>query len=141
VIGVTSAIESSSGANAGIGFAIPVNLVQRIVPELIKNGSYNHVWLGISGVTLSSAMANEMGLPDNQRGILVGTITPGSPADKAGLKGSEKQATINGTTCRGDIVAIDGQRSNALAISSPSAKMAPLVRRSSRYPEQWQAKR
>ncbi len=112
VIGVTSAIESTSGNNAGIGFAIPVDIVQRIVPELIKNGSYQHPWLGISGVTLSSAMAKAMDLPENQRGILVGTVTPGSPAEKAGLQGSKKQAQIDGMEANvgGDvIVAVDGQ--------------------------------
>ena len=112
VIGVTSAIESASGSNAGIGFAIPVNLVQRIVPELIKNGTYQHVYLGISGVTLSSGMAKAMSLPTDQRGILIGTVTPGSPAEKAGLLGSQKQVQIDGVDAQvgGDIiVAIDGQ--------------------------------
>lgn len=112
VIGVTSAIESTSGNNAGIGFAIPVDIVQRIVPELIKNGSYQHPWLGISGVTLSSAMAKAMNLPENQRGILVGTVTPGSPAEKAGLQESKKQVQIDGVEAvvGGDvIVAVDGQ--------------------------------
>lgn len=112
VIGVTSAIESTSGNNAGIGFAIPVDIVQRIVPELIKSGAYQHPWLGISGVTLSSAMAKAMDLPENQRGIMIGTVTPGSPAEKAGLMGSEKQVQIDGmdATVGGDvIVAVDGQ--------------------------------
>ena len=112
VIGVTSAIESSSGANAGIGFAIPVNIVQKIIPELMKNGSYQHPWLGISGVTLSSAMAKEMGLSADQRGILVETVTAGSPAEKAGLKASEQQVQIDGTDFNvgGDVItAVDGQ--------------------------------
>jgi serine protease Do len=112
VIGVTSAIESASGANAGIGFAIPVNIVQKIIPELMKNGSYQHPYLGISGVTLSSAMAQEMGLSTDQRGILVETVTAGSPAEKAGLKASEKQVQIDGTDFNvgGDVItAVDGQ--------------------------------
>jgi serine protease Do len=112
VIGVTSAIESQSGANAGIGFAIPVNIVQKIVPELMKNGAYQHPYLGISGVTLSSAMAKEMGLSADQRGILVETVTAGSPAEKAGLKASEKQVQIDGTDFNvgGDVItAVDGQ--------------------------------
>jgi serine protease Do len=112
VIGVTSAIESASGANAGIGFAIPVNIVQKIIPELMKNGSYQHPYLGISGVTLSSAMAKEMGLTADQRGILVETVTAGSPAEKAGLKASEKQVQIDGTDFNvgGDVItAVDGQ--------------------------------
>ena len=112
VIGVTSAIESTSGNNAGIGFAIPVDIVQRIVPKLIKNGTYQHPWLGISGTTLTSAMAKAMDLSESQRGILIGTVTPGSPAEKAGLMGSQKQVTIDGidATIGGDvIVAVDGQ--------------------------------
>jgi S1-C subfamily serine protease len=112
VIGVTTAIESSSGANAGIGFAVPVKIVQKIVPELIQNGSYQHSWLGISGTTLSSSMAKEMGLSADQRGILVGTVAPGSPAEKAGLQASNQQAQIDGTDFNvgGDIiVAVDGQ--------------------------------
>ena len=112
VIGVTSAIESTSGANAGIGFAIPVNIVQKIIPELMKNGSYQHPYLGISGVTLSSAMAQEMGLKTDQRGILVETVTAGSPAEKAGLKASEQQVQIDGTDFNvgGDVItAVDGQ--------------------------------
>jgi serine protease Do len=112
VIGVTSAIESASGANAGIGFAIPVNIVQKIIPELMKNGSYQHPYLGISGVTLSSAMAQEMGLSTDQRGILVETVTAGSPAEKAGLKASEQQVQIDGTDFNvgGDVItAVDGQ--------------------------------
>lgn len=112
VTGVTSAIESSSGANAGIGFAIPVNIVQKIIPELMKNGSYQHPYLGISGVTLSSEMAKEMGLSSDQRGILVETVTAGSPAEKAGLKASEQQAQIDGTDFNvgGDVItAVDGQ--------------------------------
>ena len=112
VIGVTFAIESSSGDNAGIGFAIPINIVQRIVPELIKSGSYQHPWLGISGTTLTSALAKEMNLKADQRGILIGKVTPGSPAEKAGLKGSQKQVQIDGidTLVGGDvIVGVDGQ--------------------------------
>jgi serine protease Do len=112
VIGVTSAIESASGANAGIGFAIPVNIVQKIIPELMKNGSYQHPYLGISGVTLSSTMAKEMGLTADQRGILVETVTAGSPAEKAGLKASEKQVQIDGQDFNvgGDVItAVDGQ--------------------------------
>jgi serine protease Do len=112
VIGVTSAIESQSGANAGIGFAIPINLVQKVIPELIKNGTYQHTWLGISGVTLSSEMANQMGLGADQRGILVETVTAGSPAEKAGLQASNQQVQLNGTdfAVGGDIItAVDGQ--------------------------------
>ncbi|MCE1252542.1 MAG: trypsin-like peptidase domain-containing protein [Anaerolineae bacterium] len=112
VMGVTAAIESSGGSNAGIGFVIPANIVQRVVPELIKNGKFEHAWLGISGSTLSPAVAKEMKLADGQRGILVASVTSGSPADKAGIQGSSRQVKIddNDTLIGGDVIsAVDGQ--------------------------------
>ncbi|MEN6483021.1 MAG: PDZ domain-containing protein [Anaerolineaceae bacterium] len=115
VIGVTSAIESTSGSNAGIGFAIPTSIVTNVVPELIKNGSYAHPWVGISGTTLNIDIINAMNLPENQRGILVVDVVANGPADKAGLLGSGTNVTISGQQARvgGDIItAIDGQTLN-----------------------------
>lgn len=112
VIGVTYAIESTSGANAGIGFAIPASIVERVVPALIENGRYEHPYLGISGGTLLPAMAEAMDLDANQRGVLVAEVVAGGPADKAGLKGSDRQVTIDGrqVSVGGDvIIAIDGR--------------------------------
>ncbi len=96
VIGVTSAIESPVQANAGIGFAIPSALVQRVVPALIKNGSYEHPYLGISGTALTPDLAKAMNLKSDQRGALIEDITSGGPADKAGLHGSDRTVTIDG---------------------------------------------
>lgn len=106
VIGVTAAIESTSGANAGIGFAIPSAIVQKIVPVLIKDGQYQHPYLGITGTTLTSDLAKAMNLNPDQRGVLVVDVTPGSPADKAGLRGSDRQVEIDGQPIRvgGDII-------------------------------------
>jgi S1-C subfamily serine protease len=112
VIGVTSAIMSSSGANAGIGFAIPSAIVQKVVPALIETGHYEHPWLGISGLSLNPDIARAMGLKPEQRGALVVDVIPGSPADKAGLHGSDRQVTIDGDRIRvgGNVItAIDGQ--------------------------------
>jgi serine protease Do len=115
VIGVTAAIESSGGSNAGIGFAIPSAIVQKVVPVLIKTGHYEHPWLGVSGLSLNPDIAKAMDLNPDQRGALIIDITPGSPADKAGLHGSDQQTTIDGEQVRigGDIItAIDGQTVN-----------------------------
>jgi len=115
VIGVTAAIESTSGANAGIGFVIPSNIVRRVVPSLIENGSFAHPYLGISGSDLIPDLATAMDLDSNQRGALVIEVNPNTPADKAGLRGSDRQVTIDGQEARvgGDvIVAIDGQTVN-----------------------------
>lgn len=110
LIGVTSAIESPSSANAGIGFAIPATIVQNVVPALIKNGTYEHPYLGISGTTLTPDLAKAMNLDSNQRGALVEEIVPGGPADKANLQGSSRQVTIYGQNIPvgGDVItAID----------------------------------
>ncbi len=88
VIGVNFQIESGTGANSGVGFAIPVNIVQRVVPSLIKNGSYQHAYLGIRGQTYSPEWAQALGLPDNVRGAYVMDVVSNGPAGKAGLRGA-----------------------------------------------------
>lgn len=112
LVGVPSAIESPVQGSTGVGFAIPAAIVKQVVPELIRNGKFVHPWMGISGGTLSPEVAQAMGLPETQRGALVVDVTQNSPADKAGLRGSTQDATINGQDVKvgGDvIVAIDGQ--------------------------------
>jgi S1-C subfamily serine protease len=112
VIGVTAAIESPIRANAGIGFAIPSNIVEQVVPALIETGRYEHAWLGISGVPMDPSLAEAMNLDAGQRGVLVVQVTPDSPAEDAGLRGSDQEATVDGqqVPVGGDIiVGIDGQ--------------------------------
>ncbi|MEJ5198357.1 MAG: PDZ domain-containing protein, partial [Anaerolineae bacterium] len=107
-----SAIESPVPASSGVGFAVPSAIVKRVVPDLIQNGKTEHPWIGISGGTLSPEMAEAMGLPKTQRGVLVADVVQGSPADKAGLIGSTRQATVNGESVRigGDVItAVDDQ--------------------------------
>jgi serine protease Do len=96
VIGVTAAIESNSNSNAGIGFVIPSNIVTKVVPSLISTGTYAHPWLGVTGITLTPAMASAMNLPSNQRGALIIDIASGGPASAAGLQPSNNTAVING---------------------------------------------
>ncbi|MFQ5611596.1 MAG: trypsin-like peptidase domain-containing protein [Anaerolineae bacterium] len=112
VIGVTSAIISPVRASAGIGFAIPSAIVQQVVPTLIESGYYEHPWLGISGTSLTPDLAEAAGLASDLRGGLIVDVVPDSPADKAGLRGSDRRVTIDGQEIRvgGDvIVAIDDQ--------------------------------
>ncbi len=116
LIGVTAAIESNSNSSAGIGFVIPTEIVQKVIPSLIKTGTYKHPYLGISGTDMTPAIAKAMGLPSTTRGALVGTISSGGPAANAGLQGSTQQVTINGqqTTVGGDVItAINGQPVNS----------------------------
>ncbi len=96
VVGVPSAIISPVRASAGIGFAIPAAIVEKVVPALIDQGNYTHAWLGISGTTLSPDVAQAMNLDENQRGALVITVQDGSPASQSGLLGSDDQITVDG---------------------------------------------
>jgi S1-C subfamily serine protease len=107
VIGVNSAITSQTGEFAGVGFAIPSNTVARIVPYLIKDGKYNHPWLGIAGVNLTPDLAQQLGLPRDSKGVAIASVTPGSPAANAGIIGRAQ----NGNIPVGDIItAIDGHQ-------------------------------
>jgi S1-C subfamily serine protease len=107
VIGVNSAIQSQTGEFAGIGFAIPSNTVARIVPYLVKDGKYDHPWLGIAGVNLTPNLAQQLGQPRDSKGVVVASVLPGSPAANAGIIGSVQ----NGNTPSGDIItAIDGHQ-------------------------------
>jgi len=106
VVGVTAAIDSSANSSAGIGFAIPSAIVQKEVPSLIETGHVAHPYIGIGGGTLTPGLAQAMGLNASQRGALVGSVTRGGPAEKAGLRGSTQPATIDGQSVNvgGDVI-------------------------------------
>jgi S1-C subfamily serine protease len=109
VIGVNTAIRSLTGVNSGVGFAIPVDIVNRVVPELIAHGRYRHPWVGVTGLTVSAEMVEAMDLPV-ETGVLVFTVEPNSPADRAGLRPGDQEVVVSGRPMRagGDIVvAID----------------------------------
>jgi 2-alkenal reductase len=116
VVGINSAIVpnlSQSGERSflGVGFAIPSNLAQRVVPALITEGVFDHPWLGFEGMDVIPEIASAMNLPE-AKGALVTRTIPGSPADKAGLRGGNQEIQVLGQplTIGGDvIIAIDGQ--------------------------------
>ena len=111
VIGINTAIRSPVRASAGVGFAVPINLVKKVVPSLIEKGYYDYPWLGIVGSTITAAMARDLDL-DVDYGVLVQEVVEGSPADKAGLRGGTETAEFRGREVRvgGDIiVAVDGR--------------------------------
>lgn len=112
VVGINTAIESPVGANSGVGYAVPSVILKKIVPALINNGKVEHPWIGISGTTLSSDIADAMKLEEGQRGVLVSEVIIGGPAEKAGLLGSSQEVKIDGITISvgGDIITgIDDQ--------------------------------
>lgn len=85
VVGVNFAINSPVRANAGVGFAIPVAVVEKVVPALIMDGAYHYAYLGIAGQTITAPLAAAKKLADNTLGVYVGEVNPNGPAGKAGL--------------------------------------------------------
>jgi 2-alkenal reductase len=86
VIGVNTAIRSTTGANSGVGFASPVNTIIKLLPHLIEDGYYVYPWLGLTGQTeIDLFTAEERGLPQSQ-GVLVIDVTDDGPSDRAGLR-------------------------------------------------------
>ena len=116
VIGVNRAIQTSGqtlsgeSANTGIGFAVSSNIVRRVVPSLISNGSYNYPYLGLSSLnSLNLTIVDALNLPQNT-GAYITDIAAGGPADIAGLRGGSTQTQISGLYSGGDlIVAVDGR--------------------------------
>ena len=110
IVGINTAIQSTTGEFTGVGFAIPSQTVAKIVPILIKNGEYKHPWIGISGRDIGPDLAKVLNLNDAV-GFLVITVIPDSPASRAGLQGSENSVERDGVqyTVGGDIIlSVDG---------------------------------
>jgi S1-C subfamily serine protease len=97
VIGINTQIITQGGiGSSGIGFAVPINIAKRVVPELIAHGKYEYSWLGISGISTSAEVVSRMGLPDGTRGVEVVAVAENSPASDAGLQGSDRDVTVDG---------------------------------------------
>jgi serine protease Do len=95
LIGINTAILSRSGANQGIGFAVPSNLCRWVMDSLVKNGKVERGLLGVMIQNLTPDLAKAFKL-DRTTGALVGDVTPASPADKAGLKSGDVITQLNG---------------------------------------------
>jgi S1-C subfamily serine protease len=110
LIGVNVAIYSPSGASAGIGFAIPVDVVNRVVPRLVKDGHYSRPELGI---TLDDTVSEAINQKLASHGVLVLGVAAGSPAEQAGIRGTQVMA--DDELILGDIIqAIDGKAVNSV---------------------------
>ncbi len=107
VIGVNAQIEtgSDSRTNSGVGFAIPISIVARVVPALIEDGSFQWSWLGVKGGNLTAAMSKAMKLPVD-RGAYILEVAQGGPAERAGIKGSTPGITTNNQSLEvgGDVI-------------------------------------
>ena len=111
VIGINTAIRSSTGEFTGVGFAVPSNTIKKIVPSLIEEGKYHHPWMGITGIDIDPDLAKIRELV-NAKGFLVVTVIDGQPADDAGLQGVSETVEIDGKEypIDGDIIiSVDGK--------------------------------
>jgi serine protease Do len=111
VIGVNSQIETETGGNVGIGFAVPVNTVREVVSQLKANGKVEHAYLGVHMQDITEDVAETANLPVDE-GVLIVTVVDESPAAEAGLKGGKQQVIVGGRSyvLGGDIVTrADGQ--------------------------------
>jgi 2-alkenal reductase len=110
VIGINAQIESSSGTNEGVGFAIPIDLARRSLDQLLRTGTVRYAYIGIGSQDVTPGIAERFGL-GAKRGALVTRVEDGSPAAAAGLRGGQRTEVFNGldVTLGGDlIVAIGG---------------------------------
>ena len=141
VIGVNTQIETggdTATGNVGIGFSVPSNTVKDVVAQILKTGRVEHAYLGISGQAVTPDVAETYNLPV-KAGVLVGSVTSGSGADKGGLKGGARQVVVAGDTfvLGGDIiVSFDGQQissieelRDAVASHSPGDKVELVIYR------------
>jgi S1-C subfamily serine protease len=105
VIGVNTAIRTTTGFGSGVGFAVPINLAKRVIPQLIAEGRYAHPQLGIRGVAITPILVRELGLPV-ETGVLVSEVISNGPAEKAGLRGGSREVQIRGrpVLAGGDII-------------------------------------
>jgi S1-C subfamily serine protease len=93
IIGINSAIISPTGASVGIGFAIPVNTAKRILPELISKGHVSYPWIGASVYPLIPEFAKVLGV-EIERGAVIAEVVGDGPADRAGLRGGDRQVQV-----------------------------------------------
>ena len=105
VIGITTAIYSNDGDFSGVGFAVPANTVNKIIPSLISDGTYKHPWIGITSQNITPDLAEVLGLEES-KGIMIMSVVKDGPANKAGLRGSSEIAEKEGMkyTVGGDVI-------------------------------------
>jgi S1-C subfamily serine protease len=112
VIGINQQIETSSGANDGVGFAVPVSAIRRSIAQLEDDGEADYAYIGVSTQPLYPQLARKLDL-ETEYGGLLDEIVPDGPADEAGLRGSDGRLRFQAGAYRtgGDVIlAIEGQR-------------------------------
>jgi S1-C subfamily serine protease len=111
VVGINQQIETSSGANDGVGFAVPISAIKRSVAQLEEGGNAEYAYIGVSSQALYPQLAAKLGL-DTTFGGLLAKVVPGGPAEKAGLKGGDESIRFQAGeySTGGDVILqIDGK--------------------------------
>ena len=111
MVGVNQQIKSTSGGGEGVGFAVPIDAVKRSLDMLRKDGTADYAYLGVSSVELYPQLVDKFDL-DVQKGAWVQEVSPGGPADKAGLRGGGSPVEFQAQPFRdgGDIITkVDGK--------------------------------
>ncbi len=112
VLGINSQIATAGGGGSvGVGFAVPINTAQSVADQILDDGQADHAFIGISGADLTPQIADVLNL-DLSEGALIQDVTPGSPADDAGLKVGDATMSVDGNEIRvgGDVItAVDGE--------------------------------
>jgi S1-C subfamily serine protease len=126
VIGVNSQIESESGGNVGIGFAVPVNTVREVVSQIKQFGKVEHAFLGVEMQAITEELAGTVNLPVDE-GVLIVRVVDSSPASEAGLQGGDKSVIVDGTSyvLGGDIVT----SANGQQVTSPDELRTMIMER------------
>ncbi len=112
VVGINQQIETNSGANDGVGFAVPISAIKRSIAQLREDGSAEYAYMGVSTQALYPQLARKLGL-DTTYGGLLSEVVPGGPAEKAGLEGGDEELPFQAAKYRvgGDVIlAVDGQK-------------------------------
>lgn len=123
LVGINTAIASSTGGSNGVGFAIPIDQARTIMESLIKDGKVSRGYIGVTLQDVDDKLAKAMGLAE-ARGAVVNTVSPGTPAEKAGIKVGDVILKLNGD----DVDDVPGLR-NRIAAITPGTPVNLLVRR------------